>query len=117
MTGGGWKVQTRRAEVVQVVSPEFLVSSEGRAYRYKTWKGRPLADGYYLALWPRHSTSLEFDSRVRFYGPCESEMTARLIEDSAHALGLMEPPRRRQSMLAPRRAGMAVVGIASWAVG
>jgi hypothetical protein len=97
------------------MSPEFLVSSEGTAYRYATWKGRRLEDGDYLALWPRRSTSTEYDSRVRFFGPCESEVAARLIEDSAHALGLMAPPTRRPSASAPGRAAMGVFGVASMA--
>lgn len=106
-------METRRAEVIRVEGPEFVVDSAGKIRRYTTWSGRRLDEGYYLALWPRRCGSDSFDARVRYYGPCASESDARFIALSARALGLLDPvSSRRRSAALPKAAAVAVFGVA-----
>lgn len=106
-------METRRAEVVRAASPEFLVDSGGKAHRYTTWTGLRLADGFYLALWPRRCASESYDARVRYYGPCATQAEARFLALSARALGLLDPvTSRRRPAVRAAPARLAVFGVA-----
>jgi len=77
-------------EVVRVDSPLFLISSWQQARHYETTDGKPLAAGYYLALWPAGACRSSYGCALRYLGPFANKATARLLHASALALGIVD---------------------------
>lgn len=77
-------------EVVRVDAPIFLVTSRHRACRYETCDGKPLAPGYYLALWPSRVSHTSYSRELRYFGPFAALAEAQLLQSSALALGIVE---------------------------
>lgn len=80
-------------EIVRVIQPAFLVDAAKRACRYETADGRPLAPGYYFALWPAGTPSAAkvHDRCVRYFGPFATAEEAALVQGCAHYLGIVGP--------------------------
>jgi len=81
-------------EVVRVDSPQFLVNSRHRACHYETRDGKPLAAGYYLALWPadacRESCQEIYGRQLRYLGPFATQAATQFLQTSARGLGIIE---------------------------
>ena len=77
-------------EVIRVASPMFLATSRHDACRYETADGKPLAPGYYLALWPSGVNHSSYGRELRYFGPFGTQAEARLLQTSALVLNIVE---------------------------
>jgi hypothetical protein len=91
---GSHKKRMVWCEVVRVDSPLFLVNSRHHACHYETGDGKPLATGYYLALWPagacRESSRETYGRELRYLGPFATKTAAQFLQTSARGLGIIE---------------------------
>jgi hypothetical protein len=91
---GSHKKRMAWCEIVRVDSPLFLVNSRHRACHYETGDGKPLAPGYYLALWPadacRESCRESYGRELRYLGPFATRAAAQFLQTSARGLGIIE---------------------------
>lgn len=85
----------RMNEIVYVQNPDFLVSQSKEAYRYETRAEEPLVPGFYLALWPMHARSRQYDRSVRYFGPFPTPMVARVVTTGALSFALIGPGSAR----------------------
>ena len=79
----GRQSRLKRCEVIRVDFPLFLVSSRKLACHYETSNGKPLAVGYYLALWPEGACRSFYGRELRYLGPFPTEIGALLLQASA----------------------------------
>lgn len=86
-------------EIVHVVQPAFLVNSARLACCYETADDRPLALGYYFALWSAKTATKLYDRNVRYFGPFATADGAQLLQAGAVYLGIAAPAN------APRAVG------------
>jgi hypothetical protein len=78
--------------VVRIDSAELLIDSMQHACHYETVDGKPLAAGYYLALWPA-GACLSFHGReLRYLGPFATKAAACLLQTSAMGLEIVVVP-------------------------
>jgi hypothetical protein len=71
-------------EIVRVVEPGFLINEARQPYRYKTADEKPLAPGYYLALWQTKKVGVStFSDEVSYCGPLATRHDAEILRDRA----------------------------------
>ena len=97
LTLNKWKNKLARHEVIRVASPAFLVTAKHAACRYETSDGKPLAPGYYLALWPSGGDYASYGREVRYLGPFVTQAEALLLRTSALALDIVETTKPAQA--------------------
>jgi hypothetical protein len=86
----GYSKEIVQCEVVRVDLPKFLVSSRKQACRYETQDGKPLAPGYYLALWPAGAGRESYGDQLQYLGPFATADFARFLQASARRLGIID---------------------------
>jgi len=90
-----------RCEVVRIDSAELLIDSMQHACHYETVNGKPLAAGYYLALWPA-GACLSFHGReLRYLGPFATKAAACLLQTSAAGLEIVVVPANDDRAVVP----------------
>lgn len=82
--------KTVGCEVVRVASTMFLVSARQNACRYETADDKPLAVGYYLALWPKMGSCVVYGREFRYLGPFATKHAAHLLQTSALEFGIVD---------------------------
>lgn len=81
-------MKTASHEIVHVVQPDFLVNSLYMACGYETDDARPLAPGYYFALWPAKTATRVYGKKVHYSGLFATPGAAQLVRAGAVYLEL-----------------------------
>jgi hypothetical protein len=82
--------------VVDVAAPQGFARLD---LEVEAVEGRPLAAGYYFALWPMHKKAAKRRGGKRHFGPLANAAHARLLQVSALMLGLAEDVQPRQAIV------------------